>query len=132
MPTAHSADFTEVKYMEIWRDIKGYEGRYQISNTGKVRNIKRGNKILSKNCKDEWGYPLSFLWKNNQRKCFRTHRLVITAFGSIQPGEEYEVNHIDGNKTNNFINNLEWVTKSENMKHAYKMGLMVPQGAAVK
>ena len=96
---------------EIWKDIEGYEGAYQISNFGRIKNKI---KILSpqiNNC----GY-LRIILKN---KHYSIHRLVALAF-LPNPENKPQVNHIDGNKTNNYVTNLEWVTASENQKHNYK------------
>ena len=117
--------------IEKWKDIENYEELYQISSMGRKKKKKR-NRILSMKCRDDWGYPISFLWKNNQRRCFRTHLLVIKHFKGPKPGALFEVNHIDGSKINNNIENLEWVTKSENLKHAYRLGLRKLSGVAVK
>lgn len=96
---------------EIWKGIEGYESIYQISNLGR---IKSKIKILSphiSNC----GY-LRIILKN---KHYSIHRLVAKAF-IPNPNNKPQVNHIDGNKTNNCVNNLEWVTASENQIHNYK------------
>lgn len=114
---------------EIFKDILGYEGLYQISNLGNVKSLFRykpngqevKEKILS-SCCDTVGYPCTSLWKNGKGKIFRNHRLVASAFiGEI--GYKMEVNHIDGLKTNNNISNLEIVSRSENIIHAYRTGL---------
>jgi len=114
---------------EIFKDILGYEGLYQISNLGNVKSLFRykpngqevKEKILS-SCCDTVGYPCTSLWKNGRGKKFRNHRLVASAFiGEI--GYKMEVNHIDGLKTNNNISNLEIVSRSENIIHAYRTGL---------
>ena len=101
---------------EIWRDITGYEGLYQVSNLGKVRLLKN-NKELKQSV---WGngYTRVVLLE----KCFLLHRIIAVAFIS-NPENKKCVNHIDGNKKNNYINNLEWCTHSENMKHAWDIGL---------
>ncbi len=102
---------------EMWKDIAGYEGKYQVSNLGNVKNNKT-NKIL-KNRKDKHGYFYVALCKNSKVKAMKVHRLVAQTFIS-NPKNKPEVNHIDGIKTNNLINNLEWVTHNENMDHAWK------------
>ena len=104
---------------EIWKDIKDYEGLYQVSNLG---NVKRNNHILYKTKRTYYGVILS---KNNIKKYKNIHRLVAETF-IPNPDNKPQVNHIDGNKLNNNKNNLEWVTISENGKHAYRIGLEKP------
>ena len=111
---------------EIWKDVKGYEGLYQVSNLGNVKRIlfinnlitKKENKILKQYIsKRKRKYVC--LYKNNIRKNCTVHRLVAKAF--IENIYNYpEINHIDGNPLNNNVNNLEWCTKQQNMKHAYE------------
>lgn len=119
---------------EIWKDVKEYEGLYQVSNYGRVKSIsyfnhanKKSyprNKIL-KPLKNEKGYLRIDLAKNGKSKKVRIHRLVAQTFIS-NPNNYQEVNHIDGNKQNNRVDNLEWCTHSYNMKHAVKLGLVIP------
>ena len=97
--------------VEIWKDIKGYEGRYKISNTGKVYSCK-SQKILSQHNWDK--YYFVQLWKNNKPERKKIHRLVAEAF-IPNPENKPEVNHIDQNPQNNNVNNLEWVTRNENI-----------------
>ena len=120
---------------EKWKDIKGLEKKYQISTYGRVKSKERYKKnngeyvpeIIMKQGltigKKSHGYKTICLYinKNKKRKQF-IHRLVAKHFiPNIE--NKKEVNHIDGNKQNNNINNLEWVTPSENMKHAYKIDI---------
>lgn len=106
-------------YME-WKDIKGYEGYYQINELGKVKRVDSG-KIL-KNAVGKIGYPVVSLWKNNKGQTKYIHRMLAECFLSNHDNKR-EVNHIDGVKTNNNLSNLEWVTPKENIKHAYDKGL---------
>lgn len=120
-------------YMEIWKDIKGYEGLYQVSNKGNVRSLDRIvkhpiNKFLKikgkLRCKskDSDGYLIIGLCKNGKNKTYKYHRLV--AFHFIpNPENKPEVNHIDGDKTNNNDWNLEWNTNQENITHSIDTGL---------
>ena len=114
---------------EIWKDIEGYEGTYQVSNTGKVKRIKtlikckNGHNFTLKEhyiyLNDKGGNYLTVnLNKENKTKRFYVHRLVAKAFIE-NVNNKSEVNHIDGNKHNNKVKNLEWVTRSENLKHAW-------------
>lgn len=106
---------------EIWKDIKGYEGLYQVSNKGEVKRIGK-NKNLYKSLRTYYGVKLS---KNNKKKYFNIHRLVAETF-IPNPKKMLQINHKDGNKLNNNVNNLEWVTPSDNTKHAYKLKLLLP------
>ena len=100
-------------------DIKGFESIYKITDTGKVFSIK-SNRFIGSNLKD--GYSLVILRKNNKSYAKTIHRIVALHF-LPNPNFFPEVNHIDGNKHNNNINNLEWVTTSQNVKHAFDTGL---------
>lgn len=101
---------------EIWKDIKGYEGYYQISNNGCIKSSKT-NKIMS-STKDTKGYYKITLSKNGKCKTLRVHRIIAEAFVDKIEGKDF-INHIDGDRGNNLINNLEWVSKSENAIHSY-------------
>ena len=108
--------------MEIWKDIKGYEGYYQVSNLGRVRSLERlnsrGHKIkdrILKNCPNSHGYLSIILYKNGKRKGIAVHRLVAMSFLNHEPnGHEIVVDHIDNNKLNNDLNNLQLITNREN------------------
>ena len=107
---------------EIWKPVKGYEGLYEVSNMGSVRNSKTGKLKIPQLMKR--GYVQVLLWTNHQAKGFTIHRLVAEAF-LPNPNNFSDVNHKDGNKQNNSVDNLEWCTRSYNLKHAYKNGLRV-------
>lgn len=122
---------------EIWKDIKGWEGYYQISNLGRVKSLYRivphklkGKKTIFerilKPCIASPGYYSLGLRKDCKVKCARIHRLVALHF-IPNPQNKPEINHKNGIKTDNRIENLEWVTRSENEKHAYKIGLKKPR-----
>lgn len=112
---------------EIWKDIEGYEGLYQISNMGKVKSLSRKmNKYttrLLKLTKDKKGYTICSLY-NKGLKTHKVHRLVAKAF-IPNPNNYPMINHIDGNKQNNNLNNLEWCDNSYNQLHAIRNGLKV-------
>lgn len=112
---------------EIWKDVVGYEEYFQVSNTGKLFS-KRTNKILKQSI-SKTGYYISTTkigGRNGINKCFKIHRLVALAFLD-NISNKPTVNHIDGNKLNNHVSNLEWATHSEQTKHALCMGLMKPK-----
>ena len=107
---------------EIFKDILGYEGLYQVSNLGNVKRLAsyRGkgkgylvDEHLIKPSINSRGYQHIGLCKNGKVKTFNIHRLVATAFIDNPDGKP-EVDHIDRNKTNNCVNNLRWATRSEN------------------
>ena len=106
---------------EAWVAYKGYEGRYEISNTGMVKSLPFGR--ILKPTVNEHGYESVQLSINNKAKRVLVHRLVAITFIDKIEGKE-SVNHIDGNKTNNHVSNLEWVTTQENSIHASYMGLL--------
>lgn len=106
---------------EIWKDVKGYEGHYKISNLGKVETLKKDRKLL-KFIKRS-GYNYASLSMNGKRKNEAVHRLVAKHFIE-NPLNKEMVNHKDGNKQNNNVLNLEWVTVKENNQHAFNTGLM--------
>ena len=113
--------------VEIWKDITNYKGIYQISNTGKVKSLARPvyikdkeinlKECLLKNDVDKKGYCRVTLSKESRTKRFLVHRLVANVFKLNKSNKPY-VNHIDNNPSNNNLNNLEFVTHSENMLHS--------------
>lgn len=109
---------------EIWKKIKEYP-RYEVSNFGRIRAIYiRGikvNKIL-KPKKTKKGYLEISLYRGNNHKSFRLHRVVAKLF-IHNPNNLPQVNHKNGNKLDNRVDNLEWCTCSQNVQHAYKTGL---------
>lgn len=114
--------------MEIWKDIPGYEGLYQVSNCGRVKSLKRfrvpKDRILS-NGVTHGNYRLVGLYDGKgDNRSVSVHRLVAETF--LEKLEHHEVvNHKDGNPANNHVDNLEWCTYSENTLHAHRMGLSV-------
>lgn len=109
---------------EIYKDIVGYEGLYQVSNLGNVKSFKYGKQRILKPGVNKCGYLNLNLWINSFSKNFKIHRLVAKAFIENIDNKEY-VNHINGIKTDNRVENLEWCTASENQLHSYKLGLKI-------
>ncbi len=114
---------------EIYKDIKGYEGKYQISNLGNVKSLPKGDgngnkeRILKQEVvkRDHTNYRRVTLSKNGETERFQVHRLVAEAFID-NPENKPFVNHIDNNGETNTVSNLEWCTHSENMMHSQKQG----------
>lgn len=110
--------------VEEWRDVKGHEGLYQISSTGKVKSLYRdmGKILTGEIIQKGKGYLRVELTQNKKVKRFLVHRLVAQAF-ILNPENKPEVNHIDGNTLNNNVSNLEWCTHRENIRHSWETGL---------
>lgn len=113
--------------METWRPVAGYEGLYEVSDHGRVRSLPRmrlgrGGKPVRVNGRilkpALVRYPMVLLCNDGQRVGHSVHRLVANAFLPPDPVRP-EVNHRDGNRQNNHLSNLEWVTRSENVAHSY-------------
>lgn len=116
---------------EIWKNIKKFNGLYKVSNLGKVKSLI-SNRILTpatvayQNTKRTGYYVV-----NLKRKLYYIHRLVAEAF-IPNPNNLPQVNHIDGNKKNNCVENLEWCTNSENIRHAYENNLITTNASTSK
>jgi hypothetical protein len=117
----------------VWKDVKGYEGIYSVSDTGIIKSNDREIEInefertvkghIRKQFCDKNGYCVVDLYKGNERKKCKVHRIVMEAFKPNKNACKLDVNHIDGNKKNNNLLNLEWCTRKENINHAVKSGL---------
>ena len=102
---------------EEWKDIKGYEGMYQISNKGRIKSfrIDKTGKLLS--IRLVRGYPKITLKVNGVPKDYYVHRIEMETFNPVENMENLDVNHIDENKENNDLSNLEWLTHKENLNY---------------
>ena len=109
--------------MEKWKDVVGYEGKYEVSNLGRVRSLnylRTGKAKLLKQQVDKYGYKRMRLYKDGKAKSLLVHRLVAMAF-LPNPNNLPMVNHKDENKTNNNVDNLEWCTASYNNNYGTKI-----------
>jgi hypothetical protein len=122
-----------INEQEIWKDIPGYEGLYQASSLGRIRSVDRMKKdtigrfrvfpsCIIKPLIQVAGYSQVNLYKNSVTITRRVNRLVALTFLPNPEGKP-QVNHLDGNKENNSVGNLEWATASENVAHSYNTGL---------
>ena len=122
--------------METYKDIKGFEGLYQVSNLGNVKSLEKSHKSgfmgrgitvrpekIRKLSKDKDGYMCVSLSLNGKVFSKKVHRLVAEAF-IPNPSKKHEVNHKNLLKNDNRVDNLEWCSRSENQKHAYKLGAL--------
>ena len=124
---------------EVWKDIPDYEGSYQVSNMGRVRSVdrviackdgsiqKHKGKVLKLSI-DTKGYEKVTLSNGNRCDTKRVHRLILETFKPHVNMIDLQVNHIDGNKLNNHLTNLEWLTRRDNMLHAQDIGLIDNRG----
>jgi hypothetical protein len=132
--------------MEIWKDIPGYEGFYQASSMGRIKSVEGKVTHSTRHGKRVWherilkpkkcanfrlcGYRVT-LWKNKQCKDYLVARLVATTFHENLIDTEMTVNHKDGDRLNNRINNLEWLTLADNIRHGFNTGLYHTQKQTV-
>ena len=117
--------------MEIWKDVKNYEGLYQVSSLGRIKSLSRlmergkfthfSKEVIMNGQLDKDGYNVFMLTLNRKQKLLKGHRIVAQAFISNHDNKP-QVNHINGIKTDNRVENLEWNTNSENQLHSYKIG----------
>ena len=118
--------------MEIWKDIPGYEGYYQASNKGRIKSIlfqsnihnkKYQREKIMKPKKSKDNCTRVELWKDGKHKTQLVYRLVALTFLGEPPKDKTTVNHKDGNRLNNNIENLEWCSLKENIQHGFRTGL---------
>lgn len=138
MPTDEQPKYEGWTILEEWRPAIGFEGLYEVSDWGRVRRVgcaarhgvsHGGGARIGRVLRDQWnrgGYRAVQLWKNGSVFRRLLHKVVAAAFiGECPTGQE--VNHRDGDKTNNRPANLEFVTRAENNRHAYRTGLKKPR-----
>lgn len=118
----------EKRLHDFLPEIKDYytitdEGLFYSDNSGLMKTRNKGNTDYQ---------IINFMREDDKKKTYRAHRLVLMAFNPVEKMEQLEVNHIDGNKKNNSLSNLEWVTSSENQQHAYRTGLQKSQKGKTK
>ena len=125
---------TDTPTSEEWKPIQNYEGMYTVSNQGRVYSLTRrvrsryggtrsvAERILSPRVSDR-GYLFVNLCREGIAKPHAVHRLVVTAFVGLPPTPRHTTNHINGIKCDNHASNLEWLTLSENQRHAFALGL---------
>lgn len=122
---------SRAKGKEIWKDIPEYEGYYLASSFGRIKSLPRTTTwggIMVPYISKHNGYVYVALSKNGKSKTYRLHKLIYQTFIGDTPNkyDKYKtINHIDGDKTNNRVENLEMNTQSENQLHAYKLGLQI-------
>lgn len=104
----------------IWKDVKGYEGIYKISEYGNIENVLRKKEI--KSFLNRKKYKMVFLYGQEKRLSTTLHKVVAYNFIGEKPFEKAQVNHIDADKNNNHYSNLEYVSCQENIQHIYRIG----------
>lgn len=119
--------------MEVWKDVVGFENHYEVSNIGRVKRkagltyykdgrIARFSETILKPSFNRKGYERVYLSVGSKKHTVSVHRLVAKAF-IPNPENKATINHIDCNKLNNNVENLEWMTNTENMRHAFNQGI---------
>lgn len=105
-----------------WMAVTGLDGRYEVSSCGKVRSLVRASRLLSPATGRDGYRRVVLYWSSQEKRSQLVHRLVAQAF-IANPSDLPFVNHIDGNKANNHVENLEWCSAAHNIKHAFRSGL---------
>ena len=108
--------------MENWKSIEGTCNKYEVSDIGRVRSLHRNKVRIMPHTKQHHGYHAVMLWVDNKPLCKKVHRLVAQAF-IPNPNDLSDGNHKDGTKDNNSVDNLEWCTHQQNVRHSYDTGL---------
>ena len=115
-----------INFVETWKPVPGYDGRYEVSDWGRVRSLNptghQPSVIYLRPKVGRGGYHVVRLYKDKVWREFGIHRLVLIAFVGLD-ADRREANHKDGDKANNHLSNLEWLTRRENHMHALKLGL---------
>ena len=114
----------EKQMTELWKDVPNYEGLYEVSNLGEVKSLARYHHRRERLLKpkiDKYGYPVVALYKNSMPKFITIHRLVMLTFVGKS---KLTVNHIDKNRLNNHLSNLEYMTTKENVRHSLAQPLV--------
>ena len=112
--------------MEIWKPVKDYEGLYEVSNLGRVNSLfTRKGKIMKPKLEKD-GYLRIGFWKEGKQKYYNVHRLVAESFCLEKEGYQNQINHINKIKSDNRLDNLEWVTRHQNIQHGFITGLIKP------
>lgn len=116
---------------EIWKDVVGYEGLYQISNIGRIKSLNynktKKENIMKQRCVKGKEYFSIGIMKDGVSKEYKIHRLVAIAF-IPNPDNKPQINHKDSDPKNNNVENLEWCTSAENIQHAFKYGRKTQKG----
>lgn len=111
---------------EIWKDIPGYEGHYQASNLGRIKSLKYKKERILKHEINHHGYPCVCLYLGESKKFCSIHRLVMRAFNGIS---ELDIDHLNNDRSDPMLENLEYVTTSENIKRIFKRGIKNHDGS---
>lgn len=113
---------------EHWKPAPRWESVYEVSDHGRIRRVSTGR--ILQGFANARGYRQMNLRDHGRRECPLAHRLIACAFLGSAPSDRHEINHADGDKANNRVKNLEWVTPSQNQQHAYAIGLKSSVGEA--